>query len=163
MAKCTRCGTESADNVKFCPKCGLNMQAGQQQQQNNPNQNINQTIQNFNNTNDHTNQFNKADIEQNKVMAILAYFGVLFIVPLLAAPNSQYAKFHANQGLVLFISEIIVGIASSILTAIIWIIGPLVGSLLGLVIFILAVIGIINASQGNAKELPIIGGIRIIK
>jgi len=163
MAKCSRCGTEVANNVKFCPTCGNNLLAGQQQQQQRNNQNINQTIQNFNNTNDHTSQFNKADVEQNKIMAVFAYFGILFIIPLLAAPNSQYAKFHANQGLVLFICEIIVSVVSGIVTGILWFIGPIVGSLLGLLIFILMIIGIINASQGNAKELPLIGGIKIIK
>ena len=165
MAKCNKCGADVADNIKFCPSCGNNMTVNQQNAQN-----FNQTVQNINNTNDYTNSFDRADIEQNKAMALLSYIGILFIIPLLAAPNSKFARFHANQGLVLFIAEIVLGVAvsivSGILTAILWflsIIMALVGSLLGLVGFIFMVLGIVNAINGKAKELPLIGGIKLIK
>ena len=36
-------------------------------------------------------------------------------------------------------------------------------SLVGLAYLIFMIIGIINAAQGQMKELPIIGGIKIIK
>ena len=39
------------------------------------------------------------DVQSNKVMAILAYFGILFLIPLLAAKESAYARYHTNQGL----------------------------------------------------------------
>ena len=158
MAKCNKCGADVADNVKFCPSCGNNMTVNQQNAQN-----FNQTVQNFNNTNDYTNSFDKADIETNKAMALLSYLGILFIIPLIAVPNSKFAKFHANQGLVLFIAEIVVSVLSTILTSILWIIGGLVASLLGLVVFIFIILGIVNAINGKAKELPIIGGIKLIK
>src|SRR5580692_8759272 len=45
-----------------------------------------------------------ADVAQNKMVATLAYVGPLVIVPLLAAPNSKFARFHANQALALFLS-----------------------------------------------------------
>ena len=32
------------------------------------------------------------DVQSNKVMAILAYFGILFLIPLLAAKESAYAR-----------------------------------------------------------------------
>lgn len=158
MKTCNKCGTQVNDGVRFCPSCGNNMEAGPQN-----NQNVNQTLQNLNNTNDYTSQFDRGDIEQNKVLAFFSYLGILFIIPLIAAPNSKYAKFHANQGLVLFIVEIAVSIVSGIISGIIWAIGSLIGSLAGLIVFVLAIIGIINAVTGKAKELPIIGGIRIIK
>ena len=34
----------------------------------------------------------KLDIEENKVFAVLAYIGILFLVPLLAAPRSRFAR-----------------------------------------------------------------------
>lgn len=61
--------------------------------------------------------FNTEDVQQNKVFGILAYIGILFLVPLLAARDSQYARFHTNQGIVLFITDIILGIVSGILSA----------------------------------------------
>ena len=54
----------------------------------------------------------RADIEQNKVFAILAYLGILFLVPLLAAPQSPFARYHTNQGIILFITSLIVYPAS---------------------------------------------------
>jgi hypothetical protein len=47
------------------------------------------------------------DIEKNKVFAVLAYIGILFLVPLLAAPQSRFARYHTNQGIVLFLASII--------------------------------------------------------
>jgi Predicted membrane protein len=158
MAKCNKCGADVADNIKFCPSCGNNMTVNQQNSQN-----FNQTVQNLNNTSDYTNSFDKADIEQNKAMALLSYLGILFIIPLLAAPNSKFARFHANQGLVLFIAEIAISIVSGILTGILWFLGSLIASLCGLIIFIFAILGIVNAVGGKAKELPLIGGIKLIK
>jgi hypothetical protein len=47
------------------------------------------------------------DIEHNKIFAVLAYIGILFLVPLLAAPQSRFARYHTNQGIVLFLSVLI--------------------------------------------------------
>lgn len=95
-------------------------------------------------------------------MAVLAYIGILFLVPLLAAPQSQFARFHANQGLVLFIVDVIFGIVIRV-CAFIPIVGWIVSSVLGLIAFVFMVLGIVNAASGKGKELPLIGKIRIIK
>ena len=42
-----------------------------------------------------------ADIEKNKAVGILAY--ILFFIPIIAARDSKFAMYHANQGLALFI------------------------------------------------------------
>lgn len=99
-------------------------------------------------------------------MAILAYFGPLVLIPLLAAKGSRYARYHTNQGLVLCIVciaySIVYGILSSIILAISWRLYSLV-SIIGLIGLVLAVIGIINAANGRAKELPVIGKIKLLK
>lgn len=108
------------------------------------------------------NNFDANDVAQNKVMGILAYLGFLFLVPLFAAKNSPYARFHTNQGLVLFICEFVLGIVSGILMFI-----PIIGWIISLVVSLgsiaFLVIGIINACSGEAKKLPIIGEITIIR
>lgn len=117
------------------------------------------------NTKDHTEEFDKNDIEQNKVMAILAYLGWLVIIPLLAARNSKFARFHANQGLILAIVATVVYVVLAILTlipVIRWIF-YIVEAVFGVVVFILAVMGIINAVNGKAKDLPVIGSFRLLK
>ena len=43
----------------------------------------------------------------NKVMAILSYFGILVLIPIFAAKDDAFARYHANQGLVLLIASAI--------------------------------------------------------
>lgn len=116
--------------------------------------------------------FNTEDVTNNKIMGILAYLGLLVLVPIFAAKDSQYARFHANQGLVLCISSIILFFASAIIT---FIVGIITFGLLALPITIILylavfaywvayiVMGIMNACSGEPKKLPLIGNITIIK
>ena len=90
-------------------------------------------------------------------MALLAYLGFLFLIPLLAAPNSSFARYHANQGLVLFILEAITSVISFIPF------GWIISGILGIFGLVLTIIGIVNAANGQAKQLPLIGGITILK
>ena len=169
MAFCGNCGTKIDDNAKFCPGCGQAVEAPATEQikteateqpkaeQAQGQQNdLSAKIANLNNTKDTTDQFDKDDIEKNKAMGLLAY--ILFFIPLLAAKDSPFARYHANQGLVLFLC----GLISSVLW-IIPILGWIIAPILSIVITILAVIGIINALNGKAKELPIIGKFKILK
>ena len=114
----------------------------------------------------------KADIkdaQDNKVMAVLAYFGPLVLIPILAAKGSKFARYHSNQGLVLFIAcvaySIAYGILSSIILAISWRLYFITSilSFVGLIFTVLAVIGIINACKGEMKPLPVLGSIKILK
>ena len=169
MAFCGNCGTKIDDNAKFCPGCGQAVEAPATEQikteateqpkaeQAQGQQNdLSAKVANLNNTKDTTDQFDKDDIEKNKAMGLLAY--ILFFIPLLAAKDSPFARYHANQGLVLFICGLI-----SSLVWIIPILGWIIAPILSIVITVLAVIGIINALNGKAKELPIIGKFKILK
>lgn len=98
-----------------------------------------------------------SDIEQNKTMAGLAY--ILFFLPLLACPDSQYGKFHANQGLLL----LLLGFAGSFILGIIPIIGWMLLPIFAIGVFVLAIMGLINGFGGKVKELPLIGKYRLIK
>ena len=101
---------------------------------------------------------NPADVEKNKVFAILAYLGILFIVPLLAAKESPFAMYHANQGLVLFLVAIALGIVTMIP-----VLGWIVGAVGWIAHIVFMIMGIINAANGQMKPLPLIGGISILK
>ncbi len=194
MAFCGKCGQQVNDGVKFCPACGAPMAAvaltqetppqpaaapQQQYQQPQPVQQPPQaqqpqpaagdTFSNRNNTADSTAQFDPRDIEQHKGMSILAYFGPLVLIPILAAKDSPFARYHSNQGLLLCIACIIYGIAYSILSGVIlaiswrlYFVVSIIG-LIGFVFAVLAVIGILNAVNGRAKELPLIGKYRLLK
>ncbi len=169
MAFCGKCGTKIEDGVKFCPSCGNAMVVGEQQVQQTVQKDYAAKLQNLNNTADTTAEFDKQDIEQNKIMGVFAYLSWLVLIPIFAAPKSKFARFHANQGLVLAITEIVWWIAQIILTVIIYAISYKLGfitKILGLAniaFFVMTIIGILNAINGKAKELPVIGKIRILK
>jgi len=94
----------------------------------------------------------KADIDKNKTMAILAYF--IFFLPLLTdAKDSKFAKFHANQALLVTL----IYIAGFFLSFF------LIGFLVYILGFVLWIMGIISAVNGEMKRLPLIGNIEIIK
>lgn len=111
----------------------------------------------MNGENKNLGQAERTDAADNKAMAILAY--ILFFVPLLAAKQSKFAMYHANQGLILFLTAVAVNIVSSIIPIIGWL---LIGPLANLGLFILAIVGILNAAGGRWNPLPLIGGVRII-
>lgn len=102
-------------------------------------------------------EFTAEDAKANKVMAILAYFGILLLIPLFAAKESKFARFHVNQGLILLIISVVLFAVAKIIPSL----GVLIG-LLDLAVLVLAIIGIINAAKGQAKELPLVGKFRII-
>ena len=171
MKYCQYCGAEITDDAKFCPSCGKATANNEQKSQAADYQKkVEDAVQGFMNTPDETDSYDANDISNNKVLALLSYLGILIIVPLVAAPQSKFAKFHVNQGLVLLISSIVLNIATGVLSTIAFFIAELVGALVslvcgaaGLVIFVLMIIGIVNAAQGKAKELPLIGKIRLLK
>lgn len=98
------------------------------------------------------------DVEDNKVIAALAY--IVFFLPLIVSKDSEFGKFHANQGLILLLFGFAVSIVGSIIPFIGWFI---IGPLGGLFVLVLGVLGIVNALNGVEKELPLIGGFKILK
>ncbi len=161
MKKCTKCGKTFEDS-NFCPACGTEVKDAPK-----------------------ATGYTEEDIKDNKIFAFLSYIGPLFLVPILACPKSKYGRFHANQGLVLFLAELIIALPIRFLDWFNgWLFGDLLnwygswlklvptsigfvieaaGLILGALTLVLAVIGVINAFQGKANELPFIGKIRILK
>lgn len=127
----------------------------------------------FTNTPDTSASYTPTDIETNKVMAVLAYISFLVLIPLFAAKDSPYARYHTNQGLVLFLLSMACGVICGLISSILaWI--PIIGWIMaflisiiegaiGIVTLVLMILGIINAATGKAKELPIIGSLKILK
>lgn len=87
------------------------------------------------------------DVEENKDMAALSYAWVLSLVMFFTKRESPFVRFHAKQGIVLFILSIVF-----------WMI-PFVGRLLELVVLGFCAFGFIAAAQGHWKELPFVGAI----
>lgn len=141
-------------------------EAVEQEQQEQKSKNKNEEwFEKVNNTEDVTEKMDSKDVEENKVMGVLAYIGILVLIPLLAAPKSKFARYHSNQGLILLIIEVL---CSAIFTPLgfipyVGIVFSIIGGLVGLVCLVLLILGIVNAAQGKAKTLPLIGKFNILK
>lgn len=108
------------------------------------------------NTPDSTSDYDPDDVENYRIVSLFAYLGFLFIVPLIAGKDSKYARFHTNQGIILFIFSAILAFLVRF---------PHVGWIFALgevVVVIFTILGIINAVTGKARELPLIGKFRIL-
>jgi len=93
------------------------------------------------------------DVSKNKGVAVItAVLPILFFLPLLTdAKHSPFAMHYANRSLLLLIAAIV-------LTFI-----PILGWLLNLVTVIFWLIGIIGASSGVLKPLPLVSNLQILK
>lgn len=96
-----------------------------------------------------------------KVICILDYIYILWILGLFVEKDNEDVKFHTNQGLILFILNVAAGVLGFVLG---WI--PLVGGVIKFICwafnvlgFALMIVGIVNAAQGQRKPLPVIGNL----
>ena len=163
MAYCTTCGMELDENG-VCQRCA----ALADKEEKDPK--IEKMVSDFQNTKDETEEYTEEDIEENKIFAVLGYLGILVLVPIICAPRSDYARFHASQSLQLIVFDVIYGIIAGITTWLCFKVGEALGIIILGIFLLLSVIplilwftGISNAAKGQAKELPLIGKFRILK
>jgi uncharacterized membrane protein len=135
MAFCSKCGSQINEGENFCPKCGAPVSGAP----------------------------SIASDSNDTLMGILSYVGLLALIPYFSKGQSSFVRYHAVRGMNLMILEIIAGVACGILS-----IGlPAIGSILGWLVsvggLVLSIIGIVNVSNKQMKDLPVIGGIQFIK
>ncbi len=105
----------------------------------------------------------------NKTTGIVAYITLIgLVIALCAGSKEEEAKFHVNQALVLMLAGIAAGIAVGIISFVLGmldlaIIASLISGVVSIAQLVLWIMGIVNAANGNQKELPIIGGLRLYK
>lgn len=173
MPFCDKCGAPVGFGKKYCPECGTAMDgSGKRKKQETqteykspyqeqaPKSTFHTHSGGPKQAPDYTVNYSAEDIQANKGFAVLAYLGILCLVPIFCAKNSPYARFHANQGLALLLSDIVVSFVISLITRISGIFFAM--NPLNLIFSALAIVGIINAAKGSAKPLPVIGGFKIL-
>ena len=133
----------------------------------------------FQNTKNHTHEFDKTDISKNQKNAMIACLGITFWYPFIMKDYSRFARYYGNQGLLTLIAMIPSIIFYSIITGVIvcnacvdpvshtLTFGGWIASLVFFVIcFALPLFMIYcsfkNIKQGLAKDVPFIGGLRLI-
>jgi uncharacterized membrane protein len=93
-----------------------------------------------------TNESKSTSVSQDeKLMGAFSYLWVLSLIILVIKRESEYVKFHARQGFVLFIISIIF----------LWI--PGLNVIVGIAYVLASIYGIYNAMMGQKRELPLIG------
>ncbi len=115
-----------------------------------------------------TGGYSEKEVNDAKALAAIGYVALCclpgFLVPMLAAKENRYAQYHARQGATLWITVAGASIAAFILQTVASMVSGMLAQAIGclsLIVFlpllVLMVIGIVNALQGQAKELPVIG------
>ena len=109
------------------------------------------------------------DNRNEKLAAAMAYLGILVVVPFFMERKTQFVRYHLGQGVTLFAAEILYGIIYQLLVVMVLMVSwrlYLIVRIAGYVAFVfpvLALIGIINVLNGQEKELPVIGKIRLFR
>ena len=85
--------------------------------------------------------------KDEKFRAALSYVFVLFLLPL-AKRDSEFCQFHAKQGLVLFLTWVLVSF-------VIWI--PIVGWIAWVAMLTVNIVAIKKTLEGQKWELPFLG------
>jgi uncharacterized membrane protein len=104
------------------------------------------------------------EIANGRLLAAVAYLPGLCFVGLLGFPENRYVGFHARQGFVLLLLEILVAIAFGIFDASIGRI-PYVGLVLGAILkfavwmalLLIAAYGVAKGASGEVARMPFLG------
>ena len=126
MKLCSNCGTQMNDNAAFCTACGTRAAAptpapdavnvNQPVYQPSPQEYYRPAPAPAYDPYDHTAEFDKKDISDNKVVSMLVYLmgWIGIVIALLAAPQSPYAGFHCRQALKFVVLEVLIGLVAAL-------------------------------------------------
>ncbi|MBF0456215.1 MAG: hypothetical protein HQL72_15535 [Magnetococcales bacterium] len=88
----------------------------------------------------------------SQIMAAMSYLGILALVPLVVNRRDSYVAFHARQGIILWIWEVLAVFSLAV---------PVVGRVFfqtsSLFCFVLSVVGLVSVLLGKAWRFPLIG------
>ena len=92
--------------------------------------------------------------DQDKIMLILAYLGILSLIPLLTVKDSDYVKFHAKQGLALAICSLVLVVLAAI---------PVLGAILACLgwvgVVVVAIVAITKAFKPERWRIPVVSAL----
>ncbi len=167
MAKCKKCGTFVSKDDIFCPVCKTKIDLNDKEKSG-------EAFKRLLNTNDFSGSYSGQDKAENKISALLCYIPFVCLYPIIVtSKKSAFVKFHAGQGLALFIAELVISVLFTLISFLLLPI-PIIGVILSLPVSLLGwalelatlaatVYGIYQSLAGKAREMPIIGKFRFFK
>lgn len=149
---CPKCGKDAGD-AKFCPECGTEL-GGKNASFTNTTSDSSQDA----NRNSSVTQTAMAENIAGLLTYVLGWVtGIIFMI----VDKRPFVKYHAMQSILVFGSLTVLNIVLSTLTSILpfglWFITSFINKLLSLAGFILWVLLIVKAYQGNRYKLPYFG------
>jgi len=96
--------------------------------------------------------------EQDKLMLVLAYLPLLFLIPFVAVKDSDYVKWHAKQGLALSLTWVAYGVVVFAFGRLSWLL-YIVSCTGHLTLLILVILAIIKAFEPARWRIPVISSL----
>ncbi|MFA6421792.1 MAG: hypothetical protein WCV92_00070 [Candidatus Buchananbacteria bacterium] len=84
---------------------------------------------------------------EERIWGAASYLWVLSLVVLAARKDDEYVRFHANQGVFLFIISLIM------------IFIPILGWIINVIILIFCIVGLVKSLKGERWQLPLVSDI----
>lgn len=169
MKMCPYCNAQLENSTAFCTRCGkqLNMENVPTRKMGLDEYSGYQNYDQFN----HTSEFDRQDVSDNKVFAMLPYLMGIFgiIVSVLASSTSEYVRFHVRQAVKITVTKILLGFIMLVVGIINLI--PIVGWILYALIaigvygtlFVVKVICFFQICSGRAVEPYIVRNLNFLR
>jgi uncharacterized membrane protein len=91
--------------------------------------------------------------DQDKIMLVLAYLGVLSLIPLLSVKDSDFVRWHAKNGLALGIAGLLIIVVMNFLLPVV---GCFLWPLETIAFVAVTVLAITKALRGERWRIPVI-------
>ena len=168
MAYCLNCKAKLEEDDVVCPFCGG--ETGGRGSLRQMSDKITVDIRTLLYTEDEAGDMDPYDVKENKWAAAFAYFFITLFLPLGIRRQSDFARFHGNQAIVLLLTALFSGGAVLMAGAVLNLI-PIAGEILaallkalwGIAMLCYLLFGLRMAVTGRARALPVIGRLRLLR
>ena len=169
MSVCPNCHNSLTEDAIFCPVCGTSISSFHSfpepypPQQNAYTHTVSMPTVKKEDPCDHTRIYYPGDVKENKVICMAVYLldDLGIILALLAAPNSEYTRFHVKQSVKYCVMEALVFLA----VVLFWwtFLVPIVAVFAMIILLVLKFISFLQVCSGKAVEPYLLRHIKFLK
>jgi uncharacterized membrane protein len=88
--------------------------------------------------------------DKDKIMLVLAYFGILALIPLLTVKDSSFVQWHAKNGIVWMVASFLLLTISGVISF------GIISCLLVPAVIAVSVVAIVKALKGERWRIPLV-------